>query len=106
MTDSDPPASAGSDAAEGEPKRSRLGQILAERPEARPQLRNAVSSLLGTALFAIAVLGVLLIWHMRRRAQLIRDRLSPPRKVSLPDLARRPTGDEDSDKREPGSHRE
>ena len=71
----------------GQPRRTRLGQILTERPEARPRLSRALGSLLATVLVAIAVLGLLLIWHLRRRAQLIRDRLDPPRAVSLPDLS-------------------
>ena len=73
-----------------EPPRSRLSRILAEQPEARPRLRRAVSSLIATALVAITAIGVLMIWHFRRRAQLIRDRLSPPRKVSFPDLRQAP----------------
>jgi hypothetical protein len=67
------------------PKRSRLKRILDENPEARPRVRNAVVSLLGTAVAAIAIVGLLLMWHFRRRGQLIRDRLGPPRQVSLPD---------------------
>jgi hypothetical protein len=93
MTDRDLQASPGPAGPASEPRRTRLGQILAERPEARPRLKNAVSSLIGTALVAFAALGILLIWHLRRRAQLIRDRLTPPRKVSLPDLSTMP-GDE------------
>jgi hypothetical protein len=95
MTEADPPAPSGADTSQGEPKRSRLGQILAERPEARPQLRNAVSSLIGTSLFAFAVIGILLIWHFKRRAQLIRERLSPPRKVSLPDVKQQASDETD-----------
>jgi hypothetical protein len=92
MTDRDSRTETGAGGPGGEPHRSRLGQILAERPEARPRLSRAVSSLIGTALVAFAALGILLIWHLRRRAQLIRDRLDPPRKVSFPELDRR-TGD-------------
>ena len=90
MTDRDFQESSGAvgDGGQRQPKRSRLGQILAERPEARFRLSRAVGSLLVTVLVAIAVLGLLLIWHLRRRAQLIRDRLGPPRAVSLPDLSR------------------
>jgi hypothetical protein len=89
MTDRDFPESSGAvgNGGQRQPKRSRLGQLLAERPEARPRLSRAVGSLLATVLVAIAVLGLLLIWHLRRRAQLIRDRLGPPRAVSLPDLS-------------------
>ncbi len=102
MTDRDLQESSGAVANGGQPKRTRLGQILAERPEARPRLKSAVGSLLATALVAIAVLGVLLIWHLRRRAQLIRDRLGPPRAVSLPDLSE--AGDDEP--RPPASGRE
>ena len=90
MTQPGPPARSGPVAPEDKPRRSRLGQILAERPEARPQLRGAVASLLATALAAIAVLGLLLIWHLRRRARLIRERLAPPRDIWLPDSVERP----------------
>ena len=85
MTEPGSPARGGTVAPENEPKRSRLGQILAERPEARPQIRAAVASLLATALATIAVLGLLLIWHLRRRARMIRERLALPRDVRLPD---------------------
>ena len=68
-------------------RRSQLSRILTESPEARPQLRRAVGSLIGVFVAFLAVLGILLIWHLRRRAQLIRDRLGPPRKVALPDLS-------------------
>ncbi len=102
MTDRDLQNSSGTVGSEEQPKRTRLGKILAERPEARPRLKRAVGSLLATVLAAIAVLGILLIWHLRRRAQLIRNRLSPPRAGSLPDLSQtddypsRPEGVSDS----------
>jgi len=88
MTDRDSRTTTGAGGTEGEPRRSRLGQILAEQPEARPRLSRAVSSLIGTTLVALVAIGILLIWHLRRRAQLIRDRLAPPRDVSLPQLDR------------------
>jgi hypothetical protein len=84
--DLDATSSSGTTDSKREPPRSRLSRILAEQPEARPRLRRAVSSLIATTLVAITAIGILLIWHFRRRAQLIRDRLSPPRKVSFPDL--------------------
>jgi hypothetical protein len=92
MNNRDLEATSSSDPADPtrEPTRSRLGRILAEQPEARPRLRRAVSSLIATALVALTAIGILLIWHFRRRAQLIRDRLSPPRKVSFPDLKQAP----------------
>jgi hypothetical protein len=74
----------------GEPRPSRLSKILTEHPEARPQLRRAIGSLLGVVLVFVAVLGGLLIWHLMRRAQLIRNRLGSPRNVSLPDSSEIP----------------
>lgn len=35
---------------------------------------------------SIALLTALVIWHLTRRAHLIRQRLGPPRGVRLPDL--------------------
>jgi hypothetical protein len=70
----------------GEPRRSRLRQILDERPEARPRLGRAIAVLLGTGLVAFAAFGALLIWHIVRRGRLIRERLSAPRVIRLPDF--------------------
>jgi hypothetical protein len=70
---------------EPEPKRSRLRQLL-ERPEARPRVSWAVASLLAASVVSIAVLGVLLIWHLVRRGRLIRQGLHPPRPVRWPAL--------------------
>lgn len=72
MTKPGSPARSGTVAAEHEPQRSRLGQILAERPEARPQVRGALASLLAAALATIAVLGLLLVWlhHVTTSARL------------------------------------
>jgi hypothetical protein len=69
----------------GQPPRSQLSRILEERPEARSRLGRAVAALLGTFLVAVAMFGGLLIWHVRRRARLIRERLHAPRIVRLPD---------------------
>jgi hypothetical protein len=60
--------------------------ILEERPEARSRLGRAVAALLGTGLVAIAVLGALFLWHVIRRGRLIRERLSPPRIVRMPEI--------------------
>lgn len=68
-----------------EPKRTQLRRLL-DKPEASPRVKRAVVSLLGVSVATIAVVGVLLIWHMMRRGRLIRERLSPPRVVRLPDL--------------------
>ncbi len=86
MTDTDKPTATSNRSESGEPRRTRLRQILDERPEARPRLGRAVAELLGTTLVAVAALGVLLIWHLVRRARLIRERLNPPRAVELPDF--------------------
>ena len=43
-------------------------------------------SLLGVGIASIGVLGALMIWHLVRRGRLIRESLSPPRDVRLPDL--------------------
>ena len=71
--------------AKAEPRPSRLGQRL-RQPGARERVGWAVASLLGAGLATIAVLGVLLIWHVRRRARLIRERLGPPRAARLPEF--------------------
>jgi hypothetical protein len=70
---------------EPEPKRSRLSQLL-EQPEARPRVSRAVASLLAASVVSIAVLGMLLIWHLIRRGRLIRQSLHPPRPVRWPAL--------------------
>jgi hypothetical protein len=74
----------------GQPRRSRLRRILDERPESRPRLARAIGALAATTLVAIAAVGGLLIWHVMRRARLIRERLAPPRAVELPELPGRP----------------
>lgn len=86
MTDADDPGSTEQPAARGGPPRSRLRRILDERPEARPRLGRAVAGLLGTGLVALAALGALLLWHVRRRGRLIRERLNSPRIVQLPEI--------------------
>ena len=76
------------------PRRSRLRQILDERPEARPRLGRAIAVLLGTELVAFAAFGAFVIWHLIRRGRLIRERLSAPRVVHLPELPARHTDQE------------
>jgi hypothetical protein len=88
MADSQDQASTEQPAAAGEPPRSRLRQILDEKPEARPRLGKAIAALLGTGLVTLAALGGLLIWHIMRRARLMRERSNPPRSarpLELPD---------------------
>ncbi|MGO9470199.1 MAG: hypothetical protein ACLQIB_25155 [Isosphaeraceae bacterium] len=75
-----------------EPRRSRLRQILDEQPQARARVGRAVAVLLGTSLVALAAIGALVIWHLIRRGRLIRERLNPPRKVSLLEI---PADDDD-----------
>ena len=83
--------------APNEPRPSRLRQILQERPEARPRIGRAVATLLGTALVALGAIGALLIWHLVRRGRLIRQRLSPPRIVRMPDVLEREEHAHDQD---------
>jgi hypothetical protein len=70
---------------EPEPKRTKLRQLL-DQPGARPRVSRAVVSLLTASLVSIAVLGVLLIWHLVRRGRLIRHGLGSPRPVRWPSL--------------------
>ena len=88
MSDITNPAPTDQSLAGVQPRRSQLSRILEERPEARSRLGRAVAALLGTFLVAVAVFGGLLIWHIMRRGRLIRERLSAPRIVRLPDAAR------------------
>jgi hypothetical protein len=81
MSDSQNPDPTGAAPAGGQLPRSRLRQILDEKPEARPRLGRAIAALLGTGLVTLAALGGLLIWHIMRRGRLIRERLNPPRIV-------------------------
>jgi hypothetical protein len=39
----------------------------------------------GLTLGGVAALGALVIWHLRRRGQLLRERLGPPRVVRWPE---------------------
>jgi hypothetical protein len=68
-----------------EPRRSWLRRLL-DRPDAAPRVRQAVASLLGVGVVSIGVVGSLTIWHLVRRGRLIREGLSPPQDVRLPDL--------------------
>lgn len=65
-----------------EPK-TRLGRILREHPESRDRLRRAVGGLLMAVLATIAAVAALSIWHLRRRADRIRDRLEGCRGCDL-----------------------
>jgi hypothetical protein len=49
-------------------------------------VRQAVATLLGTFLVALAALGALLIWHLVRRGRLIREGLNRPRPVHWPEI--------------------
>ncbi len=71
--------------ARGEPRRTWLRRIIGQGPDARRRLADAVASLLGTALVALAAIGGLVIWHLVRRGRIIRDRLDPPKVVRLPE---------------------
>jgi hypothetical protein len=97
MTDPKPSSPVVDGVAGDEPRRSRLRQILDERPEERPKIARAVGGLLAVTLVTIAVVGLLLIWHLRRRAGIIRNRLAPPREIQLPDLPRKRHAETESD---------
>jgi hypothetical protein len=86
MSDIDDPATHDQTPARGQPRRSPLRRILDEHPESRPRLARAVGALAATTLVAVAAIGALLIWHVMRRGRLIRERLSAPRAVELPEL--------------------
>lgn len=76
--------------------KTRLGRILHEHPEARSRLSRAVGGLLWVVLASVVVIAGLGLWHLRRRADLIRDRLDAVRGGSLPDLSQdRPRTDEE-----------
>ena len=68
MSDSQDQAPTDQPPAGGKPPRSRLRQILDEKPEARPRLGKAIAALLGTGLVTLAAMGGLLIWHIMRRS--------------------------------------
>ena len=86
MIDGDGKTSSGQASGPDEPRRSRLRQILDERPEARPRLGRAIAILCGTTLVAFAAFGALFIWHIARRGRMIRERLSAPRVVRMPEF--------------------
>ncbi len=71
------------------PRRTPLRRILDESPQSRRRLSRAIVALSSAALVALAAIGVLLAWHIRRRARLVRERLGPPRIVRWPDLSDR-----------------
>ncbi|WP_422924642.1 hypothetical protein [Singulisphaera sp. PoT] len=74
---------------EREPPPTGLRQIL-QRPGARKRVGSAVASLMGAGLVAILAIGVLVIWHAIRRANLVRERLGPPRIAGLLEFEDRP----------------
>ena len=59
---------------------------MKEHPRERPRFARAVGSLLGAGLVAVGAIGFLVVWHLVRRGRLIREGLSPPRKVRLPEI--------------------
>ncbi len=70
MIDEDGKPSNGPASQPGKPRRSRLRQILDERPEARPRLGRAIAILCGTTLVAFAAFGALFMWHIVRRGRI------------------------------------
>jgi hypothetical protein len=85
MIDRDDRAASGQPPPRGEPRKSPLRRILDEHPESRPRLARAFAELIGAVLVTIAALGGLLIWHVKRRGRVIRERLGEPRAVELPE---------------------
>ena len=77
-----------------EPRPSRLRRLLREHPDARGRLARAVGSLMGAAIVGLAAIGLLLIWHLARRGRLIREGLSNPRAVRLPEVDPGAAGDD------------
>ncbi|WP_206107571.1 hypothetical protein [Paludisphaera rhizosphaerae] len=67
------------------PPESRLARILHEHPEARGRLKRAVGGLLWVVLASVVAIAVLGVWHLRRRADLIRARLGTVRGGALTD---------------------
>jgi hypothetical protein len=60
------------------------------KPEQRVRIGRAIVGLLGWELVAIAVLGLLALWHLVRRGRVLRANLAQPRSVSLPEADRPP----------------
>ena len=56
------------------------------REELRQRLRKPVGEFLGAILLGVGAVSFLAIWHLLRRGRLIREGLSPPRDVTLPDV--------------------
>lgn len=56
------------------------------KPEERDRIGRAVATLLGWGLVAIALLGLLGLWHLVRRGRMLRANLAPPKIVSLPEI--------------------
>jgi hypothetical protein len=68
------------------PAKTPLRRILDESPQARTRITRAVSALASAALVGFAAVGLLLAWHIRRRARRLQEGLAPPRIVRWPDL--------------------
>ena len=86
MTDGDRGAASNRPAASREPPRSRLRQLLDERPMPDRGWVVPSPSCSEPGSLPWPRLGALLIWHFVRRGRLIRERLSPPRTVRLPEF--------------------
>ncbi len=56
------------------------------REQIRERLRKPVGEFLGAILLGVGAISFLAIWHLLRRGRLIREGLSPPRDVKLPDV--------------------
>ncbi len=74
------------------------GRPLLEREDLPPgekrRIGQAVATLLGWWIVAIAAVAALIVWHLIRRGRVLRANLNPPRIVSLPDEIDRPRPEE------------
>ena len=66
------------------------------RRDARRRIGRVAATWGALTLVAVATLAGLILWHLIRRGRLIRQGLSPPRVVRLPDLRRDEPGPGDS----------
>lgn len=56
------------------------------KEQLRERLRKPVGEFLGAILLGVGAVCFLAIWHLLRRGRLIREGLSPPKDVRLPDV--------------------
>jgi hypothetical protein len=73
-----------------DPRRTPLLKRDDLKPEERIRIGKAAATLLGWGLAAIAILGLLALWHLVRRGRILRANLAAPRAVSFPELEAKP----------------